>query len=156
MRGVIGDMVFRYKYQGEHQLADELAHRWVDLLASHPELPRPEAVVPVPPSTPREFDPVMHLAQALTACLGIQALSTALVKTRTTHPQKELKSMAAKQANVSGAFAIHGEVTGIHLLLVDDLYDSGVTLSESARILARGYPASIVVLTLTKTIHSDQ
>jgi predicted amidophosphoribosyltransferase len=98
----------------------------------------------------------MHLAQALAAHLGIQTSSTALVKTRTTRPQKELKSMAAKQANVSGAFAIHGEVGGIHLLLVDDLYDSGATLSEAARVLAHGCPASIVVLTLTKTIHSDQ
>ncbi len=156
VRGVIGDLVYRYKYQGEHQLADELAQRWADLLGTHPEIPQPEAVVPVPPSTPRKFDPVMHLARALAARLGIQALNTALVKTRSTQPQKELKSMAAKQANVRGAFTTQGAVAGMHLLLVDDLYDSGATLSESARSLGRGHPASIVALTLTKTIHADR
>lgn len=156
VRGVIGDLVYRYKYQGEHQLADELAQRWADLLGAHPEIPQPEAVVPVPPSTPRKFDPVIHLARALAARLGIQALNTALVKTRSTQPQKELKSMAAKQANVRGAFTTQGAVAGMHLLLVDDLYDSGATLSEAARSLGRGHPASIVALTLTKTIHADR
>lgn len=64
--------------------------------------------------------------------------------------------MAAKQANVRGAFTTQGAVAGMHLLLVDDLYDSGATLSEAARSLGRGHPASIVALTLTKTIHADR
>jgi predicted amidophosphoribosyltransferase len=155
VRGVIGDLVFRYKYQGEHQLADELACCWADLLAAHPELPRPEAVLPIPPSTPRTLDPVMHLASALATRLEIPVQLDTLVKTRKTRQQKGLKSLAAKQSNVAGAFKLQGRVMGQHLLLVDDLYDSGATLSEAARTLSRDRPASLVVLTLTKTVHSD-
>jgi ATP-dependent DNA helicase RecQ len=155
VRGLIGDLVFRYKYQGEHQLADELACYWAELLGDHPELPPVQGIIPIPPSVPRAFDPVLHLARSLAARLGIPLRSDVLVKTRSTQPQKELKSLSAKQRNVASAFALRGKVSGQNLLLVDDLYDSGATLGEAARTLSRGMPASIVVLTLTKTIHAD-
>jgi ATP-dependent DNA helicase RecQ len=155
-RGVIGDLVFRYKYRDEHNLARELAARWADLLRAQNGLPKFDVVIPVPPSTPREFDPVGNLAKALAAELNIPALFGVLVKTRATKPQKEMISLAQKQANVRGAFAVQGNLRGKHILLVDDLYDSGATLQEAARVLPRGGAASIVVLTLTKTIHSDK
>lgn len=155
VRGIIGKKVFRYKYKGERQLASDLARMLADLLAGHPELPRPDFVVPVPASIQRSFDPVANLAQELSDCLDIQVLKNGLVKVRNTRPQKELKSLAAKKANIAGAFKLAGHVKGKHLLLVDDLYDSGATLTECAGTLARGSPAGIIVLTLTKTIHAD-
>lgn len=156
IRGVIGDLVFRYKYGGQRELVNKLAGYWAELLEGHPEIPDLDGVIPVPPSMQREFDPVSHLAQALAARLGIPADLATLIKTRQTQPQKELKSLTAKQANVAGAFALQGHVAGQNLLLVDDLYDSGATLNEAARTLNHGRPASIIVLTLTKTIHADQ
>jgi ATP-dependent DNA helicase RecQ len=155
VRGIIGNKVFRYKYKGERHLAAELARLLADLLAGHPELPQPDFVVPVPASIQRSFDPVGELAQALSDCLDIQVLKNGLSKVRSTRPQKELKSLAAKKANVAGAFSLTGYVKEKHLLLVDDLYDTGATLSECACTLTRGNPATIVVLTLTKTIHAD-
>lgn len=156
IRGVIGDLVFRYKYGGERDLVGELAGYWADLLAEHPEISDLHAVVPVPPSARRDFDPVSHLAQALAARLGIPASLATLVKSRQTRPQKELNSLSAKLANVAGAFALRGSVADQNLLLVDDLYDSGATLNEATRTLNQGHPANIIVLTLTKTIHADQ
>ena len=156
VRGLIGDLVHRYKYQEEHHLAGELAGYWVDLLTRHFELPNLQTVIPIPPSTQRELDPVAHLAEALAVQLGLQVQFDTLIKTRSTRPQKELKSLMAKHSNVAGAFALQGSVLGKNLLLVDDLYDSGATLCEAARTLAGGRPANIVVLTLTKTIHADQ
>lgn len=155
-RGVIGDLVFRYKYRDERNLARELAARWAELLRAQNSLPKFDAVIPVPPSTPREFDPVGNLARALAEELNIPALFGILVKTRATKQQKEMISLAQKQANVRGAFTLKGDVRGKHILLVDDLYDSGATLQEAARVLQRGGVASIVVLTLTKTIHTDR
>lgn len=155
VRGVIGDLVFRYKYQGEYHLAGELASYWTELLSEHSELPRAQMVLPIPPSIRRDFDPVEHLAEALAAQIGLQVQIDKLIKTRSTRPQKELKSLAAKQRNVAGAFTLQGKVAGQNMLLVDDLYDSGATLCEAARTLSLGRPANIVVLTLTKTIHAD-
>ena len=119
------------------------------------QLGPPDLIIPIPPSTQREFDPVTQLAKSLAAQLKIPALTDILIKTRATQPQKEMTSLAQKQANVAGAFAVRGSVRGQRVLLIDDLYDSGATLSEAARVLARGGVASLIVLALTKTIHSD-
>jgi len=154
-RSAIGELVFRYKYGDEHQLARDLAERWAELLASQPELPKFDAVIPVPPSTRRDFDPVSNLAQALAVHLKVPVLVNVLIKTRVTQPQKEMKSLAQKQANVAGAFALKSSIRGQRVILLDDLYDSGATLEEAARVLARGGAAGIIVLTLTRTIHSD-
>lgn len=154
-RSTVGELVFHYKYGDEHQLAQELAGRWAELLAAHPELPPFDAVLAVPPSTRRDFDPVSNLAQSLAAQLKVPVLANVLIKTRVTRPQKEMKSLAQKQANVAGAFALRGNIRGRRVILLDDLYDSGATLEEAARVLTRGGAASLIVLTLTKTIHSD-
>ena len=66
-----------------------------------------------------------------------------------------MTALAQKRANVAGAFALAGDVRGQRLILVDDLYDSGATLEEAARVLMRGGAAGLIVLTLTKTIHAD-
>jgi ATP-dependent DNA helicase RecQ len=153
-RSIIGDLVFRYKYEQEHQLAEELARRWAELLAAHPELPACDAVIPVPPSQQRASDPLTALARALALRLKLPALLKVLIKTRATRPQKEMTSLAQKRANVAGAFALKGEVRGKRVILIDDLYDSGATLEEAAKVLARGGVSGLVVLTLTKTIHS--
>ncbi len=155
VRSVIGELAFRFKYGGEQHLARDLAARWAELLAAHPEMPKPDAVIPIPPSLRRDFDPVTLLAQALAGQLSIPAPVDILVKTRATKPQKEMTALAQKQANVAGAFALKGDVRGKRLILVDDLYDSGATLAEAARVLTRGGAASLIVLTLTKTIHAD-
>jgi predicted amidophosphoribosyltransferase len=154
-RSEVGELVYLYKYRGERHLARELAARWMDLIAAHSEWPRPDAVIPIPPSIRREFDPVTLLAQALAERLSAPALIEVLVKTRATSPQKDMTSLAQKQANVAGAFALKGDVRGKRLILVDDLYDSGATLEEAARVLARGGAHSLIVLALTKTIHAD-
>ncbi len=154
-RSPIGEQVFRFKYQGEQSLAASLAEEWARLLSGHPELPRPDAIVPIPPSQSRDFDPVAELACRLAELLQVPVAMGLLVKIRETRPQKEMSSLVQKQDNVAGAFAVQGDAKGKCLLLVDDLYDSGATLAEAARMLTRAGAAKIVVLTLTKTIHAD-
>lgn len=155
IRSTIGNLVYKYKYKGEHHLAKDLVRYWVELLATHPDLPGPHAVIPIPSSILRTFEPVMELANQLATSLDILVMIDTLGKTRNTQQQKRLITLVAKERNIAGAFQLNGDVNGKHLLLIDDLYDSGATLCEAARTLARGQPASIVVLTLTKTIHSN-
>ena len=75
---------------------------------------------------------------------------------RPTQPQKEMHTPPQKRANVAGAFAVRQNVRGTRVLVVDDLYDSGATLEEITRVLRAAGAASVCVLTLTKTIHSDK
>jgi len=150
-----GDLVYRFKYGGETALADALAERLHALVQAHPELAQVDAILPVPPSTPRAADPVQALAVALGQRLQVPVQADWLVKTRATQPQKDMRNPAQKQANVAGAFAVSGPVRGLRLLVLDDLYGSGATLAEVARVLKRAGATAVLVLTLTRTMRSD-
>jgi predicted amidophosphoribosyltransferase len=123
--------------------------------AAHAELASAGALIPVSPSQQRDFDPVGAVAQALGKRLVVPVLHGAVVKTRDTAPQKEMQTLAQKEANMAGAFAANGDVRGKRLLVLDDLFDSGATLKEVSRVLLRAGVAQLFVLTLTRTIHTD-
>jgi ATP-dependent DNA helicase RecQ len=156
-RSETGELVYRFKYQGERALCADLANRLAVFIHEHPELAQVEAVVPVPPSLgERAYQPVPLLAATLAERLHRPALLDALVKTRPTRPQKDMRNLAAKRTNVAGTFAVRGDLRGKRLLVLDDLLDSGATLSEVTYVLQRAGAVYIAVLTLTKTIHTDQ
>ena len=153
-RSDIGNLTYRLKYEGDASALAALVTQTLELIKANPELTRVDAILPVPPSTSRPTDPVQAFCGALAERIGIP-LQTDLVKTRQTLPQKEMKTLAQKRANVSGAFGLRGDVKGKRLLLVDDLFDSGATLDEITRILKQHGAACVNVLTLSRTIHSD-
>jgi hypothetical protein len=152
----VGRLVRKYKYCGRIDLADRLADRILALMEQHPDLKAIDAIVPVPPSTERLYDPVSLLGQVLARRLGVPLLNGALRKTRTTTRQKGMRTRAHKRANVAGAFAVQSNVRGKSLLVLDDLYDSGETLKEVTRVLKRAGARSVKVLTLTRTRYYER
>ena len=157
-RSQAGDLAYRYKYEGQQLLVETLADQLSVLVTERPELAQVDAIVPVPPSSPRTFDPVSELSNVLARRLE-RPVWRALAKTCVTAPQKEMRTLAQKRANVAGAFIVTADclrqVRGKRLLVLDDLYDSGATLEEVTRTLVRAGAEAVRVLTLTRTIHSD-
>ena len=76
-----------------------------------------------------------------------------LVRTRETHSQIGLTSHQRRE-NLRGAFAVPRalEVTGQEVLLVDDVYTTGTTASECARVLRRAGAAKVWVATAARTL----
>ena len=76
-----------------------------------------------------------------------------LERTRDTHSQIGLTSHQRRE-NLRGAFALPGagEVTGREVLLVDDVYTTGTTVSECARVLRRAGAAKVWVATVARTM----
>lgn len=153
-RSDTGELAYRLKYQGDLSVLPALVEQATTLIADHPEIAQVDAIVPVPPSTPRLHDPVSGFAKALAQRLGLAFLPI-LIKSRQTAPQKEMRTLAQKRVNMAGAFDLISPVKGKHLLVLDDLYDSGTTLEEIYRLLCRSGAAGVCVLTITRTIHSD-
>ncbi|HET6455481.1 MAG TPA: RecQ family ATP-dependent DNA helicase [Armatimonadota bacterium] len=153
-RSGVGDLAFRLKYKSDFAAVQPLVKEIMALFAEHPELKDVDALVPVPPSTARPFDPVKIMADALSRHLRVP-VAPALTRNRRALPQKQMNTLAQKRANVAKAFAVQGEITGKRLLLLDDLFDSGATLEEAANMLTKAGAGRICVLTLTRTIHSD-
>ncbi len=153
-RSPVGELAYRLKYESDAAALDPLMEQAMALCAEHPDLAEVDALVPVPPSQAHALDPVGSLAEALAGWLGAPVWKV-VVKTRKTAPQKEMHTLAQKRANVAGAFAVQGSVRGKRLLVLDDLYDSGATLEEVARVLRLAGASKLRVLTLTRTIHAD-
>jgi predicted amidophosphoribosyltransferase len=124
------------------------------LFNAHPEMNQFDVILPVPSSAQREFSPVHEFCKELSRAFS-KPMQLSVVKTRQTKPQKEMQTLVQKRDNVVGAFAVNGDITGKRILLVDDLFDSGMTLEEITKILLRHKAAQVNVLTLTRTIHAD-
>jgi ATP-dependent DNA helicase RecQ len=153
-RSGIGDLTYRLKYQSDSSTLPALVGHTRKLFAAHPEMGQFNLILPVPFSTPREFNPVHEFCKALSSAFN-KPMQTFVTKTRQTKPQKEMHTLPQKRDNVAGAFAINGDITGKRILLMDDLFDSGATLEEITRLLGRHGARQVNVLTLTRTIHSD-
>ena len=153
-RSRVGDLAYRLKYLSDRSVLPELVEIALELFNQHSELIEVDVILPVPSTSNRAFDPVLAFCDALSERIKRPALAV-LRKTRTTLPQKEMKTMAQKRNNVAGAFSLNETLNVKRILLVDDLFDSGETLKEITRLLIRSGIKSVCVLALTSTIHSD-
>ncbi len=76
-----------------------------------------------------------------------------LMRTRDTHSQIGLTSHQRRE-NMRGAFALSraAEVTGREVLLVDDVYTTGTTATECARVLRKAGADKVWVATVARTL----
>jgi predicted amidophosphoribosyltransferase len=76
------------------------------------------------------------------------------VGTRPGLPQKEIRSLEGRRANIRGLFKFgpnqKRKVIGKRILLLDDLSKSGQTLAELRRVLAEGGSGKVVPFAFTE------
>jgi predicted amidophosphoribosyltransferase len=118
-----------------------------------------EVIVPVPLHwrrfLSRRFNQSAELARALARRADKPFEPMALTRVRGTRQQVGL-GLGERQANVRGAFRVPPEadikVRGRHVLLVDDVYTTGATISAAARALKRGGATAVDVLTFARVL----
>ena len=116
-----------------------------------------ELVCPVPlhPRRQRErgFNQSELLARSLAAHFGAELAPHLLARVRDTAPQIDLPR-AERQANVRGAFAVPKpeKAAGKSVLVVDDVFTTGATLRECARVLRRAGASRVLIFTLARPL----
>ncbi|MFQ5972627.1 MAG: ComF family protein [Alphaproteobacteria bacterium] len=122
-------------------------------------LPQTDLIVPVPLHrwrlAARKYNQAAMLAQALARLCDVPAAVDHLVRIRRTSSQGRM-SASARRRNVRGAFAVRADATsrieGRRLLLVDDVYTTGATVTECSRALLEAGAEAVDVLTLARTV----
>jgi ComF family protein len=119
------------------------------------------AVIPVPlhktKRRQRGFNQAELIAQAALKFYPgwerLQLVPDLLLRTRDTQSQIGLTSHQ-RRANLRGAFAVAraAEVIGREVLLVDDVYTTGTTATECARVLRRAGARRVWVATVARTL----
>jgi len=165
-QGGLRDLVHMLKYHQVRPAADVLGRMLSEVVASlEPAFGDARLlVVPVPlhraKARHRGFSQSELIAQAglkLSPSRDRYALrAEGLERVRDTQPQTGL-TRHQRGENVRGAFRVKHpeEVSGREILLVDDVFATGTTVSECARILRRAGAARVWVATVVRTLKSD-
>jgi ATP-dependent DNA helicase RecQ len=84
-------------------------------------------------------------------------ISHNLVKQRNTSEQKVFENSYLKSDNVKDAFIFKTpeEISGKHILLIDDIFDSGATIKEIGRYLTNLDALKIAPLVIARTVGGD-
>ncbi len=158
-RTEIGELVYQVKYRHDRrkiQLIAEIAAKFVreDFTVNGNLVHRYlNAIIPIPFSdTNRPFQPVPEIASKIGNLLNRPVRTDYLIRERPTRLIRDLRH-EERQAEIQGAFIVQSQdLRGRWVLLFDDLYDSGATLTEVTNVLyEQGRVRHVLVLTLTQT-----
>lgn len=135
-------MLHRLKFRGQRSLARPLG-RWLGAALAAKCTWNLDLVIPVPLHSGRERERGYNQSRLIAAHAARMLdlpLAPRLRKIKPTPSQTGLPRLD-RRLNVAGAFVYRGpEGRGQTVLLVDDIYSTGATLGEAARVLRRcGY-----------------
>lgn len=154
--GVTHTLIFKLKYECRIEYANLLAlamaHCYADI-----ENRGAEIIVPVPLHSTRQRQRGFNQAALIARHFGkIQKLEVAenlLARIKAIPSQTRLRRIDRRR-NVAGAFACENpeSIRGKRLLLVDDVYTTGSTLNECARMLMEAGAESVECLAYARSV----
>ncbi len=136
-RGMVQQCLKKVKYKGSWEIISFLFELWQENCRD--TVPRDTVITSVPMYQQKERERGFNQAERIARCLGnpIQLLE----RVRATEPMFGLTRKARKE-NISGAFRVNVHksqmYTNVHkLILVDDVWTTGATMRECARVLKK-------------------
>jgi len=155
-------ILYDLKYHNRRDNARMLAFEAAKRLQSWIRQIKPDVIIPVPLHRKRQLERGYNQAQLLAGRLSeilasekifIPVDSRFLLRVRKTSAQKQLQSTQRRE-NIKGAFEISyredpGKYKNCTILLVDDIYTTGTTVSECAKVLKETGAGRVFFLTFS-------
>jgi ComF family protein len=152
----VSEAIKMFKYGGRMHGVKTLAALSQLWLQKQP-LPEPDLLLPVPLHLRRlrrrGFNQALVLCRQIFPSWRREIAATLLERNVWTRPQTGLRG-AARQRNVRNSFRVRtpDKVRGKRILLVDDVFTTGATVNECARVLVENGAAEVAVFTLARAL----
>ena len=146
----------QFKFRSMKYLGDAFGHCMYDLICDRDFLNEDFVICPVPihPLRNREYNQSAVIGAFLSKKLGISIYEDMLIKIKNLSPLSKM-GYALRRVSVSGAFEFNlkYDIFGKNILLIDDIYTSGSTANECARVLRMHGASKVIVLA---ACHNEQ
>ena len=160
--GGLRDLIHLLKYDrvmpAAKVLGRMLAEAVTDLVPGFGTFPPLVVPVPLHPNKLRQrgFNQSQAIAQAAAkvADVRLELAPELLSRKRETESQTGL-TRQQRVANLQGAFRSKDRIAGRDVLLVDDVFTTGTTASECARVLRRAGAGKVWVATVARVLKSE-
>jgi ComF family protein len=155
--GIILDAIHRFKYGRDLTAGAALAGLLADFDFAGIDFSAFDAMIPMPLHIKRlrerRFNQSLVLARALGKKHGVAVDFSLLKRRRFTLTQTGLNK-SQRDKNISGAFAANrpDKIRGGSFLLVDDVYTTGATINECAKILVEAGAKRVAALTVARVL----
>jgi len=161
--GGLRELILLLKYGRVRPAAGVLGRMLAEVIQGFGNEFRSAVVVTVPlhgsKLRQRGFNQAEEIARAALKSLdrGELKLATRVLERRCATNSQTGLTDRQRQQNVRGAFAVTspGEIAGADVLLVDDVFTTGATVSECARVLRRAGADRVFVATVARVLKSE-
>jgi predicted amidophosphoribosyltransferase len=145
----LGKLLHYLKYRNEIDKLPEIMKIAEPFIKSWDAISKVNLVIPAPPSKLREYQAADEIAKAIAELIKVSYCDEILAKDISLESQN---TTSTEKQQVVGAIHKNQMKEGeYNLLLVDDFYDSGSTLTECVRVLQQDKNIKkIYVFTITK------
>lgn len=148
----LAEAIKLFKYKKKIHIGRALTEETMKLIPDehHPLIP-----VPLHPQRlrEREFNQSAIIASVISSRFEIPLLTDVLLRQRYTKPQVELGFRERKE-NVAGAFILQNKkaIKNRHIILVDDVFTTGSTVNECAKVLKNNGAGKVFVITIARMV----
>jgi len=116
-------------------------------------------IIPVPMTDKKKrrrgFNQAEEMGKIISEATSIPLLANVLIKTKETLPQMELKK-EERIENIKNCFEIKKNIKDNVVLLIDDVYTTGSTMDECARILKQSGTKEVWGLTVAREVDQQR
>ncbi len=154
-QGVVRNALHHFKYGGKHRLGSRLAefliHTWINAAPFH----EVEIIMPVPLHRRRERQRGFNQSSVLAKYLSRftrRTLELRLLKRNRSTPSQTGLTLRQRRLNVSSAFEVRRPhlIRGKVALVIDDVFTTGATLNEVARVLKEAGARKVLAMTVAR------
>lgn len=144
--------VYRFKYAARREYADFYGEQITEYLGDFIKRVRPDAFIPIPLHRARKlmrgYNQAADLARAISHYTGIPTIENILIRVRNTGAMKRL-SRETRRDNLKNAFIIKRNSVKLEtIIIIDDIYTTGATIDEAARVFREAGVTNVYFITL--------